>query len=62
VHIRRGTVTFAMLVVMRRSVERREPPNGVTASRVEHGKVVRPRGHSLRLRQSDDGEITSPDA
>jgi feruloyl esterase len=38
-----GTDTFDMLTVMRRWVERGEAPNGVIASRVEHGKVVRTR-------------------
>jgi len=38
-----GTDTFDMLGVMRRWVERGEAPSDVTASRVEHGKVVRTR-------------------
>jgi feruloyl esterase len=38
-----GTDTFDMLAVMRRWVERGEAPGAVTASRVEHGKVVRTR-------------------
>jgi len=38
-----GTDTFDMLGVMRRWVERGQPPADVTASRVEHGKVVRTR-------------------
>jgi Tannase and feruloyl esterase len=38
-----GTDTFDMLGVMRQWVERGEAPNDVTASRVEHGTVVRTR-------------------
>jgi feruloyl esterase len=38
-----GTNTFDMLAVMRRWVEQGQPPDAVTASRVEHGKVVRTR-------------------
>jgi feruloyl esterase len=38
-----GTDTFDMLAVMRRWVERGRAPADVTASRVEHGKVVRTR-------------------
>jgi feruloyl esterase len=38
-----GTDTFDMLGVMRRWVEAGQAPNEVTASRVEHGKVVRTR-------------------
>ena len=38
-----GTDTFDMLGVMRRWVERGQAPQDVTASRVEHGKVVRTR-------------------
>jgi feruloyl esterase len=38
-----GTDTFDMLGVMRRWIERGQAPNEVTASRVEHGKVVRTR-------------------
>ena len=38
-----GHVTFDMLSVMRRWVERGQAPREVPASRVEHGKVVRTR-------------------
>ena len=38
-----GTDTFDMLAVMRRWVERDQPPREVLASRVERGKVVRTR-------------------
>ena len=38
-----GTDTFDMLGVMRRWVERSEAPRQVSASRTEHGKVVRTR-------------------
>jgi feruloyl esterase len=38
-----GTDTFDMLAVMRRWVERDQPPNEVIASRLEYGKVVRTR-------------------
>ena len=38
-----GTDTFDMHGVIRRWVERGQAPNDVTASRVEHGKVVRTR-------------------
>jgi feruloyl esterase len=38
-----GTDTFDLLGVVRRWVERGQAPNGVIASRVEHGKVVRTR-------------------
>ena len=38
-----GTDTFDMLGVMRRWVESRQAPSAVTASRIEHGKVVRTR-------------------
>ena len=38
-----GTDTFDMLGVMRRWVERGEAPRQVSASRIEHGKVVRTR-------------------
>jgi feruloyl esterase len=38
-----GTDTFDMLDVMRRWVERGDAPGEVTASRIEHGKVVRTR-------------------
>jgi feruloyl esterase len=38
-----GTDTFDMLGVMRRWVERGDAPSEVTASRIEHGKVVRTR-------------------
>jgi feruloyl esterase len=38
-----GTDTFDMLGAMRRWVERGQAPAGITASRVEHGKVVRTR-------------------
>jgi feruloyl esterase len=38
-----GTDTFDLLGVMRQWVERGQAPDAVTASRVEHGKVVRTR-------------------
>lgn len=38
-----GTDTFDMLDVMRRWVERGQAPGDVTASRIEHGRVVRTR-------------------
>jgi feruloyl esterase len=38
-----GTDTFDMLGVMRRWVERGDAPSEVTASRIEHGKIVRTR-------------------